>query len=83
MACHYWCGTENYSATILEFENGKRTRYELIHVNDLPLLENGSQILQIDLSGDYPETTMNVVLHGHGGDEFIVNLKNPPDLDPP
>lgn len=74
-ACHYWGGNENYSETIQEFDNGVRTRYELIHVKDVPSLEHGSQVLQINLSGNHPETTMNVVLHGEGCNEFTVDWR--------
>jgi len=78
---HYWAGPRNYTSIVDWEQPGKPRHKELIHVHDLPCFENGSQVIRIDLSSDYPTATLNSIMHGRNGDEFSIDLLNS-DNDP-
>lgn len=69
-----WGGPENYSCLVTTEHPGETKRTELIHVADLPFLENASQVIRWNVYRGEPTLCVNEIRHGGDGDEQTIDL---------
>lgn len=71
---HHWAGHHGHARLSVWRAPNKATSRELIYFASVPIFENGSQVLRVDLDSDVPSVSMSVIMHGRGGDEFSEDL---------
>jgi hypothetical protein len=64
----------NSSVSITTAKIEGRSYRELVFTGDMPLKDNGSQVLRVNLSAEIPQITMNTLMWGPAGDDESLNL---------